>query len=174
MTPIGEGPPRRTGKRTGRPRCSVTSATISAGRCGPCAEKTRTAAGREPPRDDGGIDRPRVVALGMVGIPSRATQVGHYQSVRVDTNLTRKLRYFVRRRNPGGFPPPVDDGYGLRLKLTQPLRGLLMLGYALSFIHNFCHLCWPKICQAWAKSAIRRRPIYIGNGPGGASPARLL
>ena len=30
------------------------------------------------PRDVGGIDRPRVVAIGVVGISSRATQVGHH------------------------------------------------------------------------------------------------
>ena len=32
----------------------------------------------------------------------------------------------------------------------------------------------PKVCQAWAKSAMRRRPIQMDWGPGGRSPLRLL
>lgn len=55
-------------------------------------------------------------------------------SIEVVPDLTNKLRHFVRRRNHGGVPAPVDDGYGLRLMFAVPLslhdQGPLALGYA--------------------------------------------
>lgn len=51
-------------------------------------------------------------------------------SVEIDLELTRILRHFVRRRVRGGVPPKVDAGYGLRVRLTEPIRGPLLLGYA--------------------------------------------
>ena len=52
------------------------------------------------------------------------------EGVHIDADLTRELRHFVRRRYHGGVPPPVDEGYGLRLSFAEPLRGPLLLGYA--------------------------------------------
>jgi CRISPR-associated protein Csb2 len=43
------------------------------------------------------------------------------------------LRHFVRRRQRGGQPPPVDAGYALRLRFAEPIRGPLSLGYAAHF-----------------------------------------
>ncbi|MBY0312872.1 MAG: type I-U CRISPR-associated protein Cas5/Cas6 [Phycisphaerales bacterium] len=55
-------------------------------------------------------------------------------SIEVVPDLTNKLRHFVRRRNHGGVPAPVDDGYGLRVMFAEPLslhdQGPLALGYA--------------------------------------------
>lgn len=50
-----------------------------------------------------------------------------------DTELTKDLRHFVRRRIHGGVPPKVDAGYGLRLHFSQPIPGPLLLGYASHF-----------------------------------------
>ncbi|MBI2190457.1 MAG: type I-U CRISPR-associated protein Cas5/Cas6 [Planctomycetes bacterium] len=46
---------------------------------------------------------------------------------------TLPLRHFVRCRQRGGAPPPIDVGYALRLEFVQPIRGPLMLGYASHF-----------------------------------------
>jgi CRISPR-associated protein Csb2 len=43
------------------------------------------------------------------------------------------LRHFVRRRQRGGAPPPMDAGYALRLRFAEPVRGPLSLGYAAHF-----------------------------------------
>jgi CRISPR-associated protein Csb2 len=43
------------------------------------------------------------------------------------------LRHFVRRRQRGGGPPPVDAGYALRLRFAAPVCGPLSLGYAAHF-----------------------------------------
>ncbi len=51
-------------------------------------------------------------------------------NVKVDADLTRGLRHFVRRRNRGGVPFPVDLGFGLRIELEEPIGGPLLLGYA--------------------------------------------
>ena len=42
-------------------------------------------------------------------------------------------RNYVRRRQRGGSPPPVDVGYALRLQLAAPVNGPLTLGYASHF-----------------------------------------
>lgn len=43
------------------------------------------------------------------------------------------MRHFVRRRQRGGGPPPVDAGYTLRLCFAKAVRGPLSLGYAAHF-----------------------------------------
>jgi CRISPR-associated protein Csb2 len=43
------------------------------------------------------------------------------------------LRHFVRRRQRGGGPPPVDALYVLRLRFAAPVCGPLSLGYAAHF-----------------------------------------
>jgi CRISPR-associated protein Csb2 len=43
---------------------------------------------------------------------------------------TAALRHFVRRRQRGSGPPPVDVGYALRLRFAVPVCGTLSLGYA--------------------------------------------
>jgi len=52
------------------------------------------------------------------------------ESVDVDSDITRHLRHFVRRRAHGGVPPMIDSGFGLRLRLAKPVCGPLLLGYA--------------------------------------------
>lgn len=47
-----------------------------------------------------------------------------------DKHLSMELRHFSRRRIHGGAPPKVDEGYGLRLRFNEPIRGPLLLGYA--------------------------------------------
>ena len=72
--------------------------------------------------------------LGQINAELASRQLPEVVDVRVEPVLTRELRHFVRRRNHGGVPAPVDDGYGLRLLFTEPLslrdRGPLALGYA--------------------------------------------
>lgn len=46
---------------------------------------------------------------------------------------TLAMRHFVRRRQRGGDPPPVDVGFALRLRFSEPIRGPLSLGYASHF-----------------------------------------
>jgi CRISPR-associated protein Csb2 len=46
---------------------------------------------------------------------------------------TLALRHFMRRRQRGGMPPPVDAGYALRLRFAEPIVGPLTLGYASHF-----------------------------------------
>ncbi len=43
---------------------------------------------------------------------------------------TFALRHFMRRRQRGGAPPPVDVGYALQLRFAEPIVGPLTLGYA--------------------------------------------
>ncbi len=47
-----------------------------------------------------------------------------------DGEELRSLRHYVRRRQRGGSPPPVDVGYAIRLQLADPILGPLTLGYA--------------------------------------------
>jgi CRISPR-associated protein Csb2 len=49
--------------------------------------------------------------------------------VEIDPKLTRGLRHFVRRRQPNKAQPKVDAGYGLRVELSEPISGPLLLGY---------------------------------------------
>lgn len=49
------------------------------------------------------------------------------------TSEALALHHFVRRRQRGGAPPPVDAGYALRLRFAEPVRGPLTLGYAAHF-----------------------------------------
>ena len=46
---------------------------------------------------------------------------------------TLSLRHFVRSRQRGGDPPPVNMGYALRLSFPQPVPGPIALGYAAHF-----------------------------------------
>jgi CRISPR-associated protein Csb2 len=41
-----------------------------------------------------------------------------------------RFRHFVRRRERGGIPPPIDVGYAIRLQFASPATGLITLGYA--------------------------------------------
>lgn len=50
-----------------------------------------------------------------------------------DTSEARVLRHFVRTRQRGGTPPPVDAGYTLRLRFSEPVSGPLSLGYGSHF-----------------------------------------
>ncbi len=43
------------------------------------------------------------------------------------------LRHYVRRRQRGGMPPPIDIGYAIRLRFAEPISGPLALGYASHF-----------------------------------------
>jgi len=43
------------------------------------------------------------------------------------------LRHYVRRRQRGGAPPPIDVGYALRLQFAEPIPGPVTLGYASHF-----------------------------------------
>lgn len=43
------------------------------------------------------------------------------------------MRHFVRCRRRGGAPPPVDIGFCVRFRLTEPVTGPLALGYASHF-----------------------------------------
>lgn len=71
---------------------------------------------------------------GQVNAELAARGLPEAVEVRVGADLTRELRHFVRRRNHGGVPAPVDFGYGLRVVFAQPHsfweRGPLALGYA--------------------------------------------
>ncbi len=46
---------------------------------------------------------------------------------------TIALRHYMRRRQHGGTPPPVDVDYCLRLRFAEPIVGPLTLGYASHF-----------------------------------------
>jgi CRISPR-associated protein Csb2 len=46
---------------------------------------------------------------------------------------TLGLRHYIRRRQRGGSPPPVDIGYALQLRFAEPVAGPLALGYASHF-----------------------------------------
>jgi CRISPR-associated protein Csb2 len=46
---------------------------------------------------------------------------------------TIALRHFVRCRQWGGVPPPVDIGYAFRLQFAEPINGPMTLGYASHF-----------------------------------------
>jgi len=74
--------------------------------------------------------RGKNTVLGQVNAELASRLLPEVVDVRVDPILTRDLRHFVRRRNHGGVPAPVDEGYGLRLVFKEPLKGPLMLGYA--------------------------------------------
>jgi CRISPR-associated protein Csb2 len=50
-----------------------------------------------------------------------------------ETAETAALRHFIRRRQRGGGPPPVDAGYALRLRFANPVCGTISLGYAAHF-----------------------------------------
>lgn len=66
--------------------------------------------------------------LASRGLP-RAEEV----SLLEGTTEIAALRHFVRRRQRGGVPPPMDAGYALRLRFAVPVRGTLSLGYAAHF-----------------------------------------
>jgi len=43
------------------------------------------------------------------------------------------MRHYARRRQHGGSPPPIDVGYAIRLRFSEPVPGPLTLGYASHF-----------------------------------------
>jgi CRISPR-associated protein Csb2 len=49
------------------------------------------------------------------------------------TAESASLRHYVRRRQRGGAPPPIDVGYAIRLQFAEPVVGPLALGYASHF-----------------------------------------
>src|SRR5207249_4610838 len=49
--------------------------------------------------------------LGQINAELASRRLPEVESVHVDADLTRELWHFVRRRNHGGGPPPVDAGY---------------------------------------------------------------
>lgn len=68
--------------------------------------------------------------LGQVNAELASRGMPEAIGVEIDPDLTRSLRHFVRRRVHGGVPPKTDAGLGLRLRLAEPIRGPLLLGYA--------------------------------------------
>ena len=74
--------------------------------------------------------RGRNTLLGQINAELASRQLPEAVSVEIDTNRTRELRHYVRRRNHGGVPPFADIGYGLRLTFSKPLSGPIVLGYA--------------------------------------------
>jgi len=55
------------------------------------------------------------------------------ERIEIDPVLTKRLRHFVRRRRRGSVSPKADEGYGLRLRFAEPVRGPLLLGYGSHF-----------------------------------------
>jgi CRISPR-associated protein Csb2 len=49
------------------------------------------------------------------------------------SSTTLGLRHYVRRRQRGGSPPPVDVGCALQLRFSEPISGPLAIGYASHF-----------------------------------------
>jgi CRISPR-associated protein Csb2 len=74
--------------------------------------------------------RGRNSLLGQVNAELASRDLPDAETLEIAPHLTRKLRHFVRRRSRSGASPPVDMGYGLRLTLSEPVRGPLLLGYA--------------------------------------------
>lgn len=70
---------------------------------------------------------------GQIGAELESRGLPTPLSITVLEDLTRSLRHYVRRRNHGGAPPPVDMGYGIRLELSQPIHGPISLGYGSHF-----------------------------------------
>jgi CRISPR-associated protein Csb2 len=68
--------------------------------------------------------------VGQLNAELASRRLPEVSSVRVDANLTRKLRHYVRRRSHGGVRPFADIGFGLRLIFSEPVYGPLVLGYA--------------------------------------------
>ena len=66
--------------------------------------------------------------LASRGLPP-ATEVVLLQG----TPATMPFRHFIRRRQRGGAPPPVDAGFVLRLRFAGAVRGPILLGYASHF-----------------------------------------
>lgn len=67
--------------------------------------------------------------LGQINAEVASRQLPAVNSVHVNVDLTRKLRWFVRRRSRRGIAPPIDAGYGLQLTFHEPVQGPLLLGY---------------------------------------------
>jgi CRISPR-associated protein Csb2 len=51
----------------------------------------------------------------------------------LDRDLARRGRHFVRRRSKGGNPPPIDCGFMVRLRFSEPIPGPIVLGYGCHF-----------------------------------------
>jgi len=66
--------------------------------------------------------------LASRGLP----QLEQFDELRPNSDVISPRKY-VRRRQRGGSPPPVDVGYALRLQLAAPINGPLTLGYASHF-----------------------------------------
>jgi CRISPR-associated protein Csb2 len=57
-----------------------------------------------------------------------------------ETSNTLRLRRFVRVRQQGGSPPPMDLAFALRLRLQTPIQGPLTLGYGSHFGLGLFHV----------------------------------
>lgn len=57
-----------------------------------------------------------------------------------EANNTLRLRRFVRVRQQGGTPPPMDLAFALRLRLQTPIQGPLSLGYGSHFGLGLFHV----------------------------------
>jgi CRISPR-associated protein Csb2 len=66
-------------------------------------------------------------------LASRKLPAAAEVSVIQGTEEARVMRHFVRRRQRGGGPPPIDTGYALRLRFEEALSGPISLGYAAHF-----------------------------------------
>lgn len=93
--------------------------------------------------------------VGQVQAELASRRLPKAASVEIDLGLTRSLRHFVRRRVRGGVPPKMDVGYGLRLHLTEPIQGPLLLGYAAHYGLGLFRACGvePSVVTAGNRKA---------------------
>ena len=69
--------------------------------------------------------------IGQVNAELSSRHLPEAEFVQVDSDLTRELRHYVRRRSHGhASQPPMDIGLGLQLVFSEPITGPLLLGYA--------------------------------------------
>ncbi len=75
--------------------------------------------------------RGRNALAGQVNAELRSRGFAEAQSIELDavTPDTLVMRHFIRRRQHGGAPPPVDRPYFLRLSFAEPVAGPLCVGY---------------------------------------------
>jgi len=59
--------------------------------------------------------------------------VARFDVLPIDSAGMLPFRHYIRRRQHGGAPPPVDVGYRLRLEFSEPVAGPILLGYASHF-----------------------------------------
>lgn len=73
--------------------------------------------------------------IGQVNAELRSRELPEAENIEILpwTGDRISLRHYVRHRNHGGKAPPIDIGYALRIRLTEPISGPLCLGYASHF-----------------------------------------